>query len=326
MITTLTHRLTLVALATTLLVVGVGCESETSDSAEQSNKEEQVESQQETGGEAAAEAAETESEDGEAQKIVTLGGTVTEVVYALGAGDRVVAVDKTSVYPPETEDKRTLDLFSKTSAESVLSYEPDIVIATEEVEPPEALEKIEAADVKVVEVEPTETIEGALERIATIGEALGLAEKAEELNEKLEKDVIRAREVADTCEEPPKTLFVYARGKGTVFVSGTDTSAAKMIEKAGGEHVPKDIEGFKPLTPESVVDVSPDAIVLTTRGLQSLGGVEGLAKLPGLGESKAVENGRVVAMDDLKLLGFGPRSGQALEELSRKLCQLDEDG
>lgn len=318
-----TSRMILVALAAVFLAAATGCESDTADSAAQSEQPDRAEAEQEPGDEATVTA---ESEEAEPRTIVTLGGTVTEVVYALGAGERVVAVDKTSVFPPETEEKRTLDLFSKTSAESVLSYDPDIVIATEEVEPPEALEKIEAAEVRVVKVEPTETIEGAFERIRTIGEALGLAEKAEELEETLEEDVIRAREVADMCEEPPKTLFVYARGKGTVFVSGTDTSAARMIEKAGAQHVPEDIEGFKPLTPESVVDVSPDAIVLTARGLQSLGGIEGLAKLPGLGESKALENGRVVAMDDLKLLGFGPRSGRALEELSRKLCQLDEDG
>lgn len=322
--TTRRHRFRLTALLAVTLVAfaTAGCES---DSGEKPSDE----SASATEADRASDEAENDekadkADEPEHEKIVTLGGTVTEVVYALGAGDRVVAVDKTSVYPPETEEKRKLDLFSKTSAESVLSYDPDLVIATDATEPPEALEKIEAADVRVETVESSESIEAAYKRITAIGKVLGLQEEAKTLNETLEEDVAEATKLAEQCEAAPKTLFVYARGKGTVFVSGGDTSAAKMIEKAGGEHVPDGIEGFKPLTPESVVDVSPDAIVLTTRGLQSLGGIDGLSKLPGIGESRAVKNERVIAIDDLELLGFGPRSGEALQTLSRKLCETEE--
>ena len=297
------------------LLFGVGCESEAESSTTAKAQEAKP---------SGAEEAEPAPENEEPPRIVTLGGTVTEIVYALGVGDQVVAVDKTSVYPEQTKSKRTLDLFSKTSAESVLGHDPDIVIATDAVEPKEALDKIAAADVQVVKVESSETVDAAGQRIRTIGSVLERSEEAKELVDVLERDVEKAREGADSCDAAPRTLFVYARGKGTVFVSGKDTSAAKMIELVGATHVPSDMEGFKPLTPEAVVDVSPDAILLTTRGLQSLGGVEGLRRLPGLGESRAVTEERVVAIDDLKLLGFGPRTGTALLELQRALCTPPE--
>jgi iron complex transport system substrate-binding protein len=311
--TLLRNSITILAVLLCSSMVFPGCEAK---DAQRETRAKAAEAKTEKG---APEADETTAPASD-RRIVTLGGTVTEIVYALGAGNHVVAVDKTSVYPPETERKRTLDLFRKTSAESVLSHDPDLVLATDAVKPPAALEKVRAADVEVVEVDSAETIDAAKARIRSVGEVLDRTEQADTLVEALENGVEEAQKGSVACSPAPKTLFVYARGKGTVFVAGKDTSAARMIELVGGEHVPESIEGFKPLTPEAVVDVSPDAILLTTRGLRSIGGVDGLSKLPGLSESAAVKEERVVAIDDLKLLGFGPRTGEALGELQSKLC------
>ncbi|WP_168210510.1 heme/hemin ABC transporter substrate-binding protein [Persicimonas caeni] len=279
----------------------------------------------EQGAEASAEAAKENpvEEPAEKQRIVSLGGTVTEIVYALGAGDAVVAVDKSSVYPEATEELRTLDLFRTVSAEAVLSHEPTLVVATDAANPDGAFERIEKAGVKVLRLTADETVDAAKARISKLGEALGKEGAAKELLATLDAELAEAKSVAEACDKPAKALFMYARGRGTTFVAGKDTSASRMIELAGATHVPGNIEGFKPMTAEAVLEANPDTVLMTGSGLKSMGGVEGLRGVKGLSETAAVEEGRVVTMGDLELLGFGPRTGQAAAKLAKKLC-LDE--
>jgi iron complex transport system substrate-binding protein len=264
------------------------------------------------------------SDDTPQTRLVTLGGTVTEIVYSLGAGDQVVAVDQSSVYPEATEEKRRLNLFRDISAEAVLSFKPTKVVTTEAARPKEALEKIEKANVEVVRVSEAETVEGAKERITEIGRAIGRPKRARKMVRSLTSDLKQARSMAEDCESEPKTLFVYARGRGTLFVAGTDTSAATMIRMAGGQPVPTSFEDFQPLTPEAALEVDPDVVLMTTSGLKSIGGLKGLKEIKGVGQTSAIDAGRVRTMEDLKLLGFGPRLGQSIQELSRKLCQTGE--
>ncbi len=285
-----------------LVVAGalfVGCES----------KESEAEDEGEAAEAPAEEPAEKAQEPAEKTRIVSLGGTVTEIVWALGAGDRVVAVDQSSVYPDETEELRTLDLFRTVSAEAVLSKEPTLVIATEGAKPDQAFERIEKAGIEVVRLTADESVEAAKARISKLGEVLGKQEEAEEVVASLDADLAKAKEAAESCKEPSKTLFMYARGRGTTFVAGKDTSAARMIALAGSTHVPSNVEGFKPMTAEAVLEANPDVVLMTDSGLKSMGGVEGLAGVKGLSETNAVEKERVVTMSDLELLGFGPRTG-----------------
>lgn len=264
-----------------------------------------------------------ESESEAQRRIVSLGGTVTEIVYALGAGDEVVAVDKSSVYPAATEELRTLDLFRKVSAEAILSHEPTLVVATDASKPDKAYERIEGAGVDVVRLTSEETVDAAKERIRKLGEELGKEDAAKDLVAALDSDLEAASEAVAACDNHAKTLFMYARGRGTTFVAGKATSAARMIELAGATHVPGNIEGFKPMTAEAVLEANPDTVLMTGSGLKSMGGVDGLRGVKGLNETSAVEAGRVVTMSDLELLGFGPRTGRAVATLAEKLC-LDE--
>jgi iron complex transport system substrate-binding protein len=110
-------------------------------------------------------------------------------------------------------------------------------------------------------------------------------------------------------------LFVYARGAGTLMVSGGGTSAAEMLRLAGATNAVQGFEGFRPLTAEAVVAARPDIVLLPSRGLASLGGVEAVLKLPGMALTPAGRARRVVALDDTLLLGFGPRLADAVEQL-----------
>jgi iron complex transport system substrate-binding protein len=183
------------------------------------------------------------------------------------------------------------------------------------------LEQLRDAGVTLVVVPDEDSIEGAKTKIATIGELFGASERAADLNRQIDLDVLEARLYLDAvrAQGKPRVMFVYARGAGTLSVSGTNTSAHAMIALAGGENAVTDYEGYKPLTAEAAVAAAPEVLLFLTRGLESVGGVEGLRELPGLALTPAYEAGRVVAFDDLHLLGFGPRVGQAVLELTQAL-------
>jgi len=249
-------------------------------------------------------------------RIITMGGSVTEIVFALGAGDQVVARDSSSLYPQAVNELEEVGYVRTLSAEPILSLDPTLIITIEDAGPPEALEQLEASGVTILVVPSADSIDGVVTKVETVAQALGLEEAGAEIIATIESDYAAAQELQTEMTTTPRVLFIYARGPGALSVAGTNTSAATMIELSGGENAVTEFEGFQPLTAESVVTAAPDVILLMTRGLESLGGVEGLLEQPGIGQTPAGENRRVVAMDDLYLLGFSTRTGTAVLDLT----------
>lgn len=259
---------------------------------------------------------------GDTSRVITLGGDVTEVVYALKQESKLVAVDTSSVYPPEkVETLPKVGYVRQLAAEGVLSLDPSLIIATGDAGPPEVLAQLRQAGVPLFIVPSEDSVAGAKAKISAVAEIFGVLARAENLNLQIDLDVAEARLYTGAVQASarPKVMFVYARGAGTLSVSGTDTSAHAMIELAGAENAVTGYEGYKPLTAEAAVTAAPDVLLFLFRGLESVGGYEGLTDLPGLALTPAFENERVVALDDLYLLGFGPRVGQAVKDLTRAL-------
>lgn len=254
-----------------------------------------------------------------AERIVSTAGAITETIYALGAQDELVAADISSVYPPEATKLPSVGYARQLSAEGILSVNPTLVLVTEDAGPPEVLQQLESAKVKVVKLSNKHTPEAALERIQKIGEAVGRSTEAAKLVESVNADLDAAKALVASVKSKPSVLFIYARGGGTMNVSGTGTSADAIIELAGGKNAVTGYENYKPLTAEGAVAAAPDFILVTSRGLEASGGVEGLLKQPGIALTPAGKDKKVIAMDDLLLLGFGPRVGQAAKELCEKL-------
>jgi iron complex transport system substrate-binding protein len=145
-----------------------------------------------------------------------------------------------------------------------------------------------------------------------------LDRKRNPLIKKLDSDLAQVKKATGTV---PKVLFIYARGTGTMMVSGRGTPIEKMIELAGGINATPDFENYKPLTAEALVTANPDVILLFDSGLESLGGTDGLLAVQGIAQTNAGKNSRVIVMDGHLLSGFSPRLGKALQELSQKIAQ-----
>ncbi|HMP76250.1 MAG TPA: ABC transporter substrate-binding protein [Kiritimatiellia bacterium] len=251
------------------------------------------------------------------QRVVCLGGAVTECVFALGAGDEVVAVDDSSGFPAEAAALPRVGYYRMVSAEGVLSVKPDLVLASAEAGPPPALAQIERAGVRVVRIPGAATVSGCVERVRAVGVALEQTEAAEAMATSI---------VSELADFPPppggvpaRVLFVFARGAGTFNVAGTDTAADEIIRLAGGVNAVGGYSGYRPLTAEAVVESAPDVVLVTSSGLAGLGGEAALWAVPGMKATPAAKQGRAVAMDDLLLLGFGPRLPEAAKTLHQLL-------
>ncbi|MDX2081484.1 MAG: ABC transporter substrate-binding protein [Terrimicrobiaceae bacterium] len=251
-------------------------------------------------------------------RIVSIGGAATETVFAIGAGDRVVGVDTTSTFPSEATKLPQVGYQRALSAEGIASLNPDLVILPATAGPPTAVAQLEQLKVPLLRLEEGHTVEAAANRIREIGEALGLVAAADKLAAELERE---AAAVVPPSTPAPRVLFVMSAGGRAPMVAGTNTAADSAIRLAGGQNVVTDFEGYKQLTPEALVTLAPEVIVTTSRTVAANGDAKRAADLlPGLEMTPAGQSNRLVVMEDLYLLGFGPRAGEALGELARRLA------
>ncbi len=250
-------------------------------------------------------------------RIVTLGGPVTELAYALGLGENVVGTDQSSLFPESIQQKPRLGYWRAVSAEGILSLRPTLVLAMEGLGPPAVQGQLEAAGVPVVIVPEAQTMAAAEARVARVARVLSRADSADAINTRTRAALTRAEALRPAA--PPTVLFVYARGAGMVSVFGSGTAAETVIELAGARNAITAFEGLRPLTAEAVAGAAPDVLVIPARSLESLGGVDGLLRQPGLAQTPAGQNRRVIAVDDALLLGLGPRVALGVDALARGL-------
>ena len=251
------------------------------------------------------------------ERIVTIAGNVSETVFALGLGGKVVAVDSSSVYPLAALALPKVGYYRNINAEGVLSLSPDLVITTDAAGPPEVIEQIRASGIPIAVVTSAQTFDAAKERIHQISTLLDKADEGKQITDTMQSQL-------DTLVKPqkaPRVLFIYARGAGTQNVAGTNTSADAMIRLAGGENAVSEYEGYKPMSAEAIIGAAPDYILFTSRGLESVGGVDGVVKMNGIAQTPAGRNKNIISVDDLVLLGFGPRTAEGALELSKAIQQ-----
>jgi iron complex transport system substrate-binding protein len=245
------------------------------------------------------------------ERVVALGGAVTEVVYALGAGDALVGVDTSSVYPPDARALPKVGYHRQVSAEGVLSLRPTLVLATDQAGPPEALELLASAGVDVLTLPGEPTVAAAEARIERTAQRLGAEPQGRALVASMQEELASLAPLA----APRRVAVLFGRGAGSLMVAGTDTAAEAMIRLAGGTPAITAYEGYQPLTPEALVAAELDLLVTTSSVVAAAGGEAALWAQPALAAVPAVQRGDVVVVDDLLLLGFGPRLGQGAAAL-----------
>jgi iron complex transport system substrate-binding protein len=261
-------------------------------------------------------------------RILPLWGNLNEMVFALGLGDNVVGRDVAAQFPG-TEDLPVVTNGHDVSAEAALSLEPTVVFAQDDTGPPEALDQIRAAGVPVVVLESPGGVDDIWPRIRTMAAALGVRDAGDALVERTQAEIDTAREPIPDGDAP-RVAFLYLRGSAGVYLLGGPRSGAdSMIEAAGGEDAGTAIgldKSFTPLTSEALVEAAPDVLLLTDSGLESVGGIDALLAMPGIAQTPAARDRRVVTVDDGVLYSFGSRTPQAIGELVQKFYGPGDSG
>lgn len=248
-------------------------------------------------------------------RIVTLGGVVTEIAFALGAGDKVVGVDDSSLFPSAAQKLPKVGYYRGFSIEGVASLLPDLVLASDQAGPPQALEQLRRLGKPVVMLPSAPSVDALVQRIAGVADALGAQPAGEQLVTRIRAEVAAAAKAG----AGQQVLLVSSRG-GKFEGAGRETAADAILTLAGARNVLAAERGYKALSAEGAVALKPDVIVTTTMSLQASGGLDAFLAQPGIAVTPAGRARRVVVMDDLLLLGFGPRLPEALRQLQDGLA------
>ena len=259
-----------------------------------------------------------------ARRIVSVGGALTEIVYALGAQGDLVGVDTTSLFPAQARQLPSVGYMRDLSLEGMLALRPSHVIGNEDAGPPAVLRELGSAGITVQIMDSSHRFEGLLERIKRIGLLTGRAAVAEKLAQTLQQQWQQTRnqivqQGTKQGAQALRMLFIMAHAPNQVMVAGRDTRAHAMLEYAGAVNAVGTLQGYKPLTPEAVIGARPDVILVTEQGVKASGGVDAILKLPGMAQTPAARQRRVLVMEANYLLGFGPRMPAALLELANGL-------
>ncbi|MFY0252487.1 hemin ABC transporter substrate-binding protein [Chitinophaga sp. 30R24] len=249
------------------------------------------------------------------KRIVSLNGTVTEIVCDLGFQQQIVGVDVTSTWPADMDKVPKVGHNRNITAEPVLTLQPDLILSTTNFLSPPVIAQFKNVGVKQVMVDQEYSIAGTKKLITEIAAVLQVPEKGAALCKRLDEE----QQALHIASQHKKVLFIYARGAGTMMVAGEATPMDKMINLAGAKNAVSGFNDFKPLTAESLVAANPDVILLFDTGLQSVGGIDGLLKIPGVAQTTAGKNRKVIVMDGQLLSGFSPRVIGAVKELSQKI-------
>lgn len=246
-------------------------------------------------------------------RVITLGGSVTEIAVALGAKDLLVARDTTSTFPEDIQTLPDVGYIRALSPENILALDPDLIVAEGDAGPPEAVDVLKAAGIPFALIPEATDPAGVTAKISAVAAALDLP--GAELAAQVQAGLDTAAERAAAVTAPKRILFILSLQGGRVMAGGEGTEAEGIIRMAGGINAATGFQGYKPMTDEAVLVAQPDVILMMDReGELSISDADVLAQ-PALSQTPAATSGAIVRMDGMLLLGFGPRTPEAAQAL-----------
>ncbi|MGK4438254.1 heme/hemin ABC transporter substrate-binding protein [Yersinia proxima] len=245
------------------------------------------------------------------QRIVTIGGDVSEITYALGVGDLIVGRDSTSLNPKALKALPDVGYIRLLNAEGILALKPTLILSSQRAEPSRVLRQVMEYGVKLIYVPADKSPQGVIDKIRLIATTVGQEEKGQQLIQHYQQQL--ATVVSSPL--PVKALFVMIHAGIPPLAAGLDTAADSMFKAAGLNNAIEEFSGYRPLSQEGIIDSAPDLLIVTTHGVASLKGVENVWRLPGLALTPAGKQKRLLVLDDIALLGFGLHTPEVLKQL-----------
>ncbi|WP_041716918.1 heme/hemin ABC transporter substrate-binding protein [Alloalcanivorax dieselolei] len=242
------------------------------------------------------------------KRVVAAGGEITEIVYALEAGDRLVGVDTTSNYPAEVAALPKVGYVRALPVEGIMSLRPDVILLAGEAGPPQAVSQLQGLT-QVESIDSRWSRAGLFARVDRIGEVLDHTDRAASLKQSLQHRFDQVDQRLPLAA-PPRTLFLLSAGRRGTQVAGADTQAQALLDDLGLPNAAAG-SGFKPVSAEALVALDPELIIVA----ETVPGSFHREDWPLLEQTRAARSGRVLVADAMLLLGFGPRMPQALNRV-----------
>jgi len=247
---------------------------------------------------------------GEKDRIVCVSKQLTELMFALHQGNKIVGVDLSSTYPPEATKITTVGYHRMLSAEGIISLDPTVVIHQGDIAPPNVMVQVKEVGIPIKVYPAAPSIDSTKILIRLLGKEFGQDTAANRLVTKMESDLARADSVVKKYGTKPKVMIIhFGRAGNQYFVMGTRGTANEMIKRAGGINA-ADTSSFRNLSPEAIMRAQPDVILATDFGFDRVGGMEKFMELPGIGLTPAAKNKKIFRIEEHDLVYFGPRSGE----------------
>lgn len=243
-------------------------------------------------------------------RIISLGGSVTEVIYALHQEKYLVAVDRSSIYPAAANQLPKVGYYRSVPVEGVAALNPTLILASEQAGPKKSLSDLHSLGIQIETITDAPRVDAIYQRISQIAKALNVPEQGKSLIEHVQADINTAQALPN---QPLKTILIMSH-TGTMMAAGKHTAANELMTLAGVKNVFEQ-QGYKPISAESLAEIHPELIIITKLSVDAAGGIDAIKALPAFADSPAVKNNRILVMDDLLALALGPRTGEAIRQI-----------
>lgn len=251
------------------------------------------------------------------ERIVSIGGSITEILFELGLQEKIVAIDTTSQYPPATGSMKNVGYLRALSAEPIIALNPDLIIYQAGAGPPETIEQLQAAGMQLAKISHKHSLQGVLEKIEQVSLAVNMVPKGSQLISAVEGQLASLKQI--NRQTRPGVMFILNLDEASALVAGRQTGADSIISLAGGQNVVDHFNSYKPLGAEAIIKLAPEYILTTHRVVASVGSEQDVLNLAALRLTPAAKNNKLIVMDSLLLIGFGPRIGQAVSHLANAI-------
>lgn len=267
--------------------------------------------------------------DAKTERLVVISQIYNEIIWALGAQDRVVGVDLSSTYPPDVKKVQTVGYHRALSTEGILSLHPTAIIHDGNIGPPQVVEQLQSLNIPLKTFDAkNDSIEGTKALVREMGAYFHKEARAEELCRTLDAQLAASLERVKQYAERPRVAVIHFGRASNVYLvvgkggGGDGAAASQIIEWAGGE-MALDAKGMQRMaSPELIAQANPDVILVTDFGFDRLGGsLEQIKELPGVATSNAAKTGRIYRVEENELMYFSPRSGENVEKVAAIIHQ-----
>nr|WP_138918012.1 ABC transporter substrate-binding protein [Gordonia effusa] len=262
----------------------------------------------------------------DASRIVAVdrNGTLGNIVFSLGLGSQVVGRDMSTTFPQAAKLPVVTNRGHSLNAEATLALNPSVVLVDSQTIPPQAVEQIRSSGIPVVAFSSTRTIESTPALITSVATALGVPDAGAKLVARTKTQIDAMRTALPSPTGNPRMAFLYIRGPRLILLAGPNSGADNLVAALGGRDAgtASGLTGaFTAVNAEALANANPDVVLVMTQGADSVGGVDGVLKLPGLAETNAGKARRIISMDETEILSFGPDVGRVLQALAKSIYQ-----